>query len=128
LADSLDRILGQYGLIQVVNPGSVSWKLPPDHHMAGVAGAELTFEVGGRTSFGFNEALAQHKPQLAGSGLFERAFRVIPVRPGTASFVDFRLNSDSDQRCRDLTRMCDLLGFSREEGDDDSFSATLQSL
>jgi hypothetical protein len=127
LADAIDRVLSRHGLVRVDNPGSVSWKLPSGHHMAGVAGAELTFEGSGR-SFGFNEGLALSNPQVAQSTLFRSAFKVIPARDGTASFLDFRLVQDPARRCQDLEKMCLLLGLINDEVDSDSFSAALQSL
>jgi len=127
-ANAIDQVLSRYGLIRVDNPGSVSWKLPSGHDMAGVAGAELTFEGLGRSSFGFNEDLAQNNPQIAQSGLFRSAFKVIPARDGTASFLDFRLSQDPTRQRQDLEKMCLLLGLVNDEIDEDSFSAALQSL
>ena len=88
-ANAIDQVLSRYGLIRVDNPGSVSWKLPSGHDMAGVAGAELTFEGLGRSSFGFNEDLAQNNPQIAQSGLFRSAFKVIPRVMGLLRSLTF---------------------------------------
>jgi hypothetical protein len=129
-ADDLDRVLSRYGLIRVTNPGSVSWKFPANHPRAGVAAAELTCEAGDRQSFGFNEelALGDENRHAADSGLFRSAFRVIPVRPGTASFVDFRLVQDEARRHEGLAKMCGLMKLTPHEIDDDQFMATLRGL
>jgi hypothetical protein len=96
--------------------------------MAGVSAAELTCESGGRQSFGVNEDLAFQNPQVAASGLFRSAFRVIPVRPGTSSFLDFRLAQTPAQRHAALAKICELMGLTKDQGDDDQFEVTLQSL
>jgi hypothetical protein len=128
VADDIDQVLSQYRLQRVINPGSVSWKLPSHHAMAGVAAAELTCESGNRRSFGINEELVFQNAQVSASGLFRSAFRVIPVRPGTASFLDFRLIQDTAQRHAALAKACELMDLMRDEGDDDQFGAALQSL
>ena len=128
VADDLDAVLSHFGLTRVLNPGSASWKFPAHHPKAGVAAAELTCETGGRQSFGVNEESVFQNPQAVACGLFRTAFRVIPVRPGTASFLDVRLVQDTTQRRQTLEKLLCLMGLAKNGVDDESFAAAVQAL
>jgi hypothetical protein len=130
VADDLDQVLRLYALRQINNLGSVSWKLPSNHEQAGVAAAELTYEGDGRHSFGLNEELIFRSSEVASSGIFRTAFRVLPLRHGTASFVDVRLVLDKTHRHDSLRKLCEFMGLVKQNdgGDDDQFLAALRNL